>query len=166
MPIDLDVANHLAQQLMHEVNRIQADADANNGEWISALMQLTASFVVQADPMSTRAIMDVFGLYVERAQHVRLSQQPNPYPIPARRRPGGQSMPSGERIHPDFIRLHDTALGPRVRVYAHDYGETVVMYLAGSDAKPDTARWSRTSREWISTAPAYADEILRHYHLA
>jgi hypothetical protein len=83
MAIDLNVANDLAQQLMHEIHRIQETADAPNGEWISALMQLTASFVVYADPMSTQAIVRVFGLYVDRAQEVRLAQQrsntsPNP----------------------------------------------------------------------------------------
>jgi hypothetical protein len=81
MAIDLNVANDLAQQLMHEIHRIQAVTDAERGEWISALMQLTASFVVEAEPIdtydswSTRTIVNTFGLYVERAQQVRLAQQ-------------------------------------------------------------------------------------------
>jgi hypothetical protein len=73
--IDMNVANDIAQQLMCEINRIQESEDATNGEWISALMQVTASFVVNAEPMSTRAIQHVFGLYVEHAQKVRLAQQ-------------------------------------------------------------------------------------------
>ena len=74
-------------------------------------------------------------------------------------------MPSGERMHPDFIKLHETALGPRVRVYAHDHGDTVAMYLAGSDPKDRLVRWSRTTGQWIGPVPVYADDILRHYHL-
>jgi hypothetical protein len=75
MSIDMNVANDIAQQLMREINRIQETANVPNGEWISALMQITASFVVNAEPMSTRAIQHVFGLYVEHAQQVRLAQQ-------------------------------------------------------------------------------------------
>jgi hypothetical protein len=71
----MNVANDIAQQLMHEINRIQESEDASNGEWISALMQVTASFVVNAEPLSTQAIQHVFGLYVEHAQKVRLAQQ-------------------------------------------------------------------------------------------
>jgi hypothetical protein len=75
MAIDINVANDLAQQLMHEIRRIQAVTDTERGEWISALMQLTASFVVEAEPVSTSTIVNTFGLYVERAQQVRLAQQ-------------------------------------------------------------------------------------------
>jgi hypothetical protein len=77
MSIDLNVANDLAQQLMDEIDRIQEVADAQPDEWMSALMQLTASIVVMGYdmPVSTRAILDIFERYVERAQQGRLAQE-------------------------------------------------------------------------------------------
>jgi hypothetical protein len=75
-------------------------------------------------------------------------------------------MPSGEHMRPDFVVPHESSLAPRLRVYAHDYGDTVPMYLVGSDVgRVRTARWIRDTCLWDGEPPPHAEAIVRHYRL-